>query len=309
MPRVVFLAVSFVAAAVALAGHEAASARVDGDGTVPSADAIFARARTVLAHETCPARIDYGVSVMATVGGRRERNRFHGHYLVDEDVLAMSALSDEEIRNPVGPHGANILVTLPFGIPLIGLSQALTKAAHPHDKETELLGIPDLKPTYTFGLATHAPRQPSPDASPSSDLRVIGSTATLSKEYAVSLVSIDAETSGPAYHLTLTPLRDPQRNRIREMWVDRTTFATDQLRTAGNFVEGPPTRVGWLITYQNTDGCDMIDDERALGELDYGPNRHYADTEIAFSIEPTSRYPVFRFSMPARYDVLKEPDR
>jgi hypothetical protein len=53
----------------------------------------------------------------------------------------------------------------------------------------------------------------------------------------------------------------------------------------------------------------MIDDERALGELDYGPNRHYADTEIAFSIEPTSRYPVFRFSMPARYDVLKEPDR
>jgi hypothetical protein len=248
MPRLAILALVFVAALVSLAAREALPARADGDVEVPSADAIFAGARARLSHETCPTRLDYTVSVEATVSGARERNRFHAHYLFDDDVLSVSALSDEEMRNPAVPHGANIHVALPYGGELIGLSRALTSAAHPHDVQTELLGIPNLRPTYSFGLAMHRMPQPSADSSASPDLRVIGSTATLSREYRVALASIEPTNAGRTYHLTLAPLRDPQRNRIREMWVDARTFATDQIRIAGNFIDGPPTRVGWLVS-------------------------------------------------------------
>jgi hypothetical protein len=309
MPRLAILALAFVAALVSLAAREALPARADGDVEVPSADAIFAGARARLSHETCPTRLDYTVSVEATVSGARERNRFHAHYLFDDDVLSVSALSDEEMRNPAVPHGANIHVALPYGGELIGLSRALTSAAHPHDVQTELLGIPNLRPTYSFGLAMHRMPQPSADSSASPDLRVIGSTATLSREYRVALASIEPTNAGRTYHLTLAPLRDPQRNRIREMWVDARTFATDQIRIAGNFIDGPPTRVGWLVTYQIVDGCELIAREHALATLNYGPKRQYEATEIAFTVEPTSRFPVFRLTMPPWYDVLEEPDR
>jgi hypothetical protein len=308
--RPALLALRFLAALLAFGLGETLMVGAADDIAAPSADTIFSRARMALSHSVCPTRIDYMISVEASIAGRRERNRFHAHYLVDEDVLSVSALSDEETRNPATPRGANIIVTLPLGIPLIGMSEALTKAAHPHDTPTELLGIPDLKPTYAFGLAAHqATSQPSPDASAPPEPRVIGSTSTVSRVYAVTLASIDSGVAGLAYHLTLTPLRDPQRNRIREMWIDAKSYAIEQIRTAGNFSEGSPTRVGWLITYQNVSGCVLIDEERALASLDFGPKRIYDETEIAFTVEPTSRFPVFRVTMPSWYDVLKEPDR
>jgi hypothetical protein len=47
---------------------------------------------------------------------------------------------------------------------------------------------------------------------------------------------------------------------------------------------------------------------QSLDTLDYGPKRRYEATQIAFEIEPTSRFPVFRLTMPPWYDVLEEPN-
>jgi len=148
-----------VAVIIALTARAAFPADVSAENAILSADTIFSRARMALSRGVCPTRIDSMISVEATIAGRRERNRFRAHDLVDDDVLSVSALSDEEIRNPATPHGANIRVSIPFG-----------------------------------------------------------------------------------------------------------------------------------------------------GTL-YGPKRRYEDTEIVFTIEPTTRFPVFRIAMPSWYDVLKEPDR
>lgn len=63
-------------------------------------------------------------------------------------------------------------------------------------------------------------------------LQVIGSTVTAG-EYDYRVDSIDVE--GELVHLKLTPFRDPDRNRLRELWADKTTYelrrlvATDKL--------------------------------------------------------------------------------
>jgi hypothetical protein len=63
-------------------------------------------------------------------------------------------------------------------------------------------------------------------------LPVIGTTVTTG-EYEYSVVS--AVPEGDELHVTLTPIRDPMRNRLRELWVDKHTYelhrlvATDRL--------------------------------------------------------------------------------
>lgn len=70
---------------------------------------------------------------------------------------------------------------------------------------------------------------PEPQAT---QLQVIGSTVTAG-EYDYQVDSLDVE--GQLVHLKLTPFRDPDRNRLRELWADKTTYelrrlvATDKL--------------------------------------------------------------------------------
>jgi hypothetical protein len=63
-------------------------------------------------------------------------------------------------------------------------------------------------------------------------LPLIGSTVTTG-EYEYNVVSLERE--GAELHVKLTPIRDPMRNRLRELWVDKQTYelhklvATDRL--------------------------------------------------------------------------------
>jgi len=61
---------------------------------------------------------------------------------------------------------------------------------------------------------------PTPEPS-SSPLVVIGQVAA-SNDYEYKVTSVTFE--GPLVHLVLEPLRDPERNRLREIWADRTTY-------------------------------------------------------------------------------------
>ena len=72
---------------------------------------------------------------------------------------------------------------------------------------------------------------PTPEPGPT-DLRVIGTVQALG-EFDYDVVSMDIQ--GDLLHLKLEPTRDPDRNRLRELWVDRTNYelrkfvATDKL--------------------------------------------------------------------------------
>jgi hypothetical protein len=90
----------------------------------------------------------------------------------------------------------------------------------------------------TADLFEPAPLRPHPiDFVPTPEpaqtqLPVIGTTVTTG-EYEYNVVSVVPE--GSELHVKLTPIRDPMRNRLRELWVDKQTYelhklvATDRL--------------------------------------------------------------------------------
>ncbi len=277
----------------------------------PDADTIFSLARDAASTQRCPARLEYVIVVAADIDGRVEQNHFRATYLYDLDYLHVDAFSREEQQHPFVTHGVNVLVTLPF-VPLIGLSRALTAKVNHDGAPLDLLGIPVLKPSYTFGLRRSSQESPQPqDTRSPSGLRVIGSTTARLRDYAVELVGVEKYEGHEAYHLRLTPLREPSHYRLREVWVDASSYAVLQIITDGNFIDGPPTRSEWVTTYQDVDGCRVIDREVALGLLDYGRGRKYEKTTIFFDLikDPAAyRVPIVTFRRPQGDDDLLEPD-
>ena len=92
-----------------------------------------------------------------------------------------------------------------------------------------------------------APRPRRQPAAPAA-IPLIGSVnAAYEAEYAP--VSLDF--SGGDYHLRVRPLRDPRRNRVRELWVDAASFAIRRAVVSDRlFILGGPV-------FEGTDTIDM----------------------------------------------------
>lgn len=97
-----------------------------------------------------------------------------------------------------------------------------------------------------------------PTPEPTGTLPPIIATVTVSAnpDYRVTRVT----TEGDLLHLTLIPLRDPDRNRLRDVWVDKNTLelrklvATDKL-----FVQdGPVYGTLFTITMGSLDGYPVV---------------------------------------------------
>jgi hypothetical protein len=122
---------------------------------------------------------------------------------------------------------------------------------------------------------------PEPAATP---LRVIGSVSTVG-EFDYHVVSLDYQRD--MVHLILEPVRDPERNRIREIWADAKTYemrkliATDKL-----FVEhGPVYGVMFTLTMGNLDGIPVVTDIHGTvgdGYVGDGQIVDYAFRDITF---------------------------
>lgn len=294
----------------------------------PSADAIFLRAREA-ADTPCDARLAYHVVVSATVAGRPLANRFAATFDGDVDALDVARFDDAELAHPAVPHGTNLAITLTLGTGaglgggvgphetggLPHLSEVLTQKLNRDPPTEELLGVPMLSPTYTFGLRSpsspNATPEPSAGASPDPSLRTIATaTASYLRDYAVTLAGVEPIAGTTADHLRLVPRRDPTRYRLRDVWVDAATDAVLQIVTDGNFVAGPPTRAMWRVVYRDVAGCRAIASETALAPLDYGRDRIYRDTTIVFDYDAApgaGHATAFVFRRPVEADDLIEP--
>jgi hypothetical protein len=274
-------------------------------------DAIFSRVRDVVSEQACPKRIEYEIIVSANVNARLEQNHFRATYLADEDYLHVSSFSEEEGENPYVPHGTNVLIK-PI-VPLVGLSEALTEKMNHDGPPVDLLGVPMLSPTFTFGLARRgaATDRPERNVEPSpSGFKIIGSAESVARDYRVSLLGVEPYDRGQAYHLALSPERDPKKFRLRELWVDTESFALLKIVSAGNFNQGPALGARWLTTFQTLDDCRVVDREIALDPLDYGRGREYSDTTVSFEIlrKPEAyKQPLLIFRKPPGDDDLTEP--
>jgi hypothetical protein len=84
------------------------------------------------------------------------------------------------------------------------------------------------------------------------------------------------------YHLALTPLRDPDRYRLRELWISTSTYDVIQARVHGNFADRPASTIPWLITFSAIDGATYIASESTEAPL---PNRPVAFDAVAIDFE------------------------
>jgi hypothetical protein len=75
-----------------------------------------------------------------------------------------------------------------------------------------------------------------------------------------------------AYHLKLTPLFEPNVNRLRELWVDTQTFNVLQLVTQGIFQNNVATNALWTVTFIDLHGYWLIRTESTAATLTTGGN-------------------------------------
>ncbi|MFN2459628.1 MAG: hypothetical protein ABR591_02885 [Candidatus Velthaea sp.] len=114
----------------------------------------------------------------------------------------------------------------------------------------------------------------------------IGSVAVASDyDYAAR----DAGIDGNDYHLALTARRDPRRNRLRDIYVDRTTFAlTRAIAHDHLYTERGPIPERFELRFAQIDGVAVITsiqgrtDFAELGPAERGATRDYA-TEYRFT--------------------------
>jgi hypothetical protein len=262
----------------------------------PSTDPyeIFAQTRRYWESQHYPGELQYTVVVRVHEGGQDRELHYHSGYDSHTGSIVFNPVSDEELAHPHAPKGVNIgLLWLRIG---------------KQEPPTDYLGAPDLSPNYGFGIGTtpltpvpapltpseivrqvrdqfHDPDprvSPSPTPEPTPALHEIATVYARNRAYDVTLVGTDDIDGSPAYHLALHPLREPHRYRLRDLWVDTTTYAPRKLVEALNFANGPATNVPWSVTFKDRDGALYIDKETALAPMQY---RGLIYTQASVTIE------------------------
>jgi hypothetical protein len=254
---------------------------------------IFAQTRRYWESQRYPMMLQYDVAVTVVERGAPKTERYQTGYDGTDGSLAFDPISDYEQEHPFTPHGFN------FGLPFVGPIHA--------PPLVDYLGVPMLAPNYSFGLgatplsvppeklssaelvrevraAFHDPdprASATPSPAPSPGLREIAVVSTRVRTYDISLVGIESIDGQPVYHLKLRPLRDPSNNRLRDLWVDTSSFAPRKLVEALNFVSGPGTTVPWSVTFAQDGSVSYIDRETALAPVTY-EKHHYSEATVTF---------------------------
>ncbi len=237
-----------------------------------AADALYAAARRARSES---AYAHY--AVYATV----LTFRHNGHQVVStwdtvEDLrrrlVHAHALNREEAAHPHVPHGTNFGVsTGPSGVLGPGVMPPKGTTANP-EPTNDPIGQLSFAVDQDFGLALTAPAiSASADmsvvAATVSTLPKIGRTGTVARTYDVTDLGDVVENTATLHHLGLRPLRDPQRYRLRELWLDAKTSLPVRAVVAGIGNRGPLAAVDWRVDFKQLEGGTYIARETALTPL------------------------------------------
>jgi hypothetical protein len=262
---------------------------VGAAGGAPAADtpadphAIFAAARKAWAFTSYPRYANYAVAIRYRNGGASIVRHYETLQDLRRDIVFARTFSREENANPSYPPG---------GVNIGMLGMTLNEA-----QSDDPIGPLALAITYDFGISLNTARttqvaQMGSQITAPQRLQVIGRAGASARLYDVRL--IEMLDDGKTYHLGLTPLRDPGKNRLREMWVTAQTFITQKILIAQNFSRKPFTDVPWLVTFTQIDGGPYIVEERAQGALDFGDAGSLQDVTISFEeLKSTTTLPAF----------------
>jgi len=208
------------------------------------------------------ARIEYTISVSGVDGAVLRSNHYSATYRPEVNEIDVDAISVEESREApplirdfdVRPQQTGCECQPDDGGPLsVGVGNP--------ERSQDLLGVPHLTPTYMFGLDSPTVSNPLGQAL-SSGPKLIAAVST-EHNYAVTLVDERAIDDSPTYHLRLTPLHDPKRLRLRELWIGTFDYLPRRAVIEGNFTTAPLTDVPWIIDFSVMNGEPLIVRETA----------------------------------------------
>ncbi len=282
----------------------------------PDPYVIYGKTRAYWQAARYPANISYVVIVSVRARGVERIEHFSSRYDSRNDAIHTSGLSAEELAHPhVPPGGFNVRLKW-FGINRL-------------EDPVDYLGVPVLAPNFSFGIAKYAPadqqdstelvRQVRADyhdparvaaSKPNvSGLKEIGSVEAIARDYDIRLAGLELLNGHQDYHLAMRPVRSPDRYRLRDIWVNAQTFATDQVVTDGNFISGPGPGSRWTVTFTQVGSTPYIATERAESPLKF-EDRIYEQATISFSdILPVRRSGVDALAtFTTTRGTLKEPN-
>jgi hypothetical protein len=282
----------------------------------PDPYALFARARARWAAQQYPHYLSYTVRISGVEGDRTVTNTYASFTDTQTGAIRVHATSAEEAAQPYVPRGVNFNATLKISYSRhTQLSQPsadgdvhAAKTMNVTQREQyDLLGVPMLSPTYSFGLTPAGTAEKTQTAAPPS-LKTIASLTAVHRDYNVRFDGIEPIDGVACYRLKLTPRGSPAVYRLREVWIEPSAGTTRQALLQGNFTEGPAPALPWLVHFALLDGAMYIRSESALQPVSY-LGRTYTNVTVSFERVQTIESPglwslsLFRTSG----DVLEEP--
>lgn len=265
--------------------------------------AIFAAARTRWEVASYPTQLSYVVAITVARHGVTSVAHYHSYYDALANQVNVTAVSDEELAHPYTPHGISVFFS-PFGahIPLSSPENTF-----------DYLGVPVLAPNYSFGISIYQPHSldanseelvkqirrefcdPVPmrgQPSTSPGLKTIASIDVVLRSYVITLNGVVTMNGHADYHLGLQPLREPGRYRLRELWIDTRSFATDQLAARGNFTQGGMVDVRWIVSFRQINGASYVASEHTDERFALA-RRTYDSATVAFESVSAKRIPPY----------------
>lgn len=226
-----------------------------------SASTIFAKARLEMYLRSYPRYVAYVVDIQANTNyGKRFHEGFRELLRTHDGALAVHSVPIYTSNAPPNPYGFSF-----FGI---------NPEGNPRDHIDPPFGVPLMSAIYDFDLARGpTPKHYGGDVPAEEQPPIIGRIAVSAADYDVTLLGEDSIDGNPVYHLSLTPRDDPERNRVRELWVDERSYDVRKLVTDGIFDEGPATTVPWTVTFIDLHGWWFIRTESTTATTQ-GP-RHF----------------------------------
>jgi hypothetical protein len=293
--------------------------------------AIFAAAQQYWQSAVYPQHASYAVAVTVTHNGVTSQAHYHAHYDPAQNRVTIDPVSDEELAHPYTPHGINVVLSLFQEDPHKGIPLSSPQ------RTFDYLGVPVLAPNYSFGIVPagipvntaadgmalvqeirrefHDPAPPRKPQAKQSDLKTIAAVVVAHRQYNIALKGIEPLDGHTDYHLLLSPIAEPNVYRLRDMWVDTSTYATDRLITDGNFTAPQLGGVRWQIDYVQISQAPFIAREIALSGFTL-ERRHYDSAAVAFTgISPSGStawlpsLPRFATNAETAPPVLSEPSK
>jgi hypothetical protein len=228
----------------------------------PDADAIFASVRKAWGQGAYPRYAEYTTVVEYHKDGLHLKHSWETTEDFRHNAIYSKMFSREQL-NYMGDPDYRINLGIPF---LSGLNKAQPK---------DPIGHVAFAVDQDYGMAPAERKFSTPPSqydfnAQASALQVIGRTGTVGHDYEVRLIETLDGPDGKEYHLGLRALRDPERFRLRELYVDADTYRPEEAVVDGISNRAPLTKVPWRIEYREVAGASYIARETAMQDLDYG---------------------------------------